>query len=442
MSLGNNVQTASGTSIDTITLSSYTVPVGSNKILFAQSGNEINATQTGNTTGVTFDGTNNFSEQVSHNRPDQARGEVWTWNAGGSTDTGDIVWTLAAEAERLRVCAHTGIDLAQQNAEATEVHDDVTENPIQTTVTTITDNAEIVDSYGDNNGNTISVSEGASGQTEMAQIDLSGMGGFSEMTGGTAGAHTLGWNSDGNQQVHVVAAFEVAAAGGGTLDVDLSDAVTVTENITVLLPVLLPSVSDTITIAEAIIVRAHLNAVVNDEVTVAEDVTVRAHLNMNVSESVSVDEDVTVLLPALTPSVFDAISVAEDVTVVLVDKLHEIDVADTVSVSESVTVLLPLLLPNVNDEVSVAEEVTVRAHVNLDVSESVTVEESTSVLLPFLGIEVEETVTVSEGVTVEFAVDVRELDLADTVSVSEGVSVVLVTGGTFRRNLLTMGVGA
>lgn len=109
---------------------------------------------------------------------------------------------------------------------------------------------------------------------------------------------------------------------GGGLSINVNDAVTIAESVTIqLLPILL-TVNDAVTVSEATTVTMSLYVAANDAITVAENVTMSlvsaGLLTITVSDSITVAESVTTLINPLRISVNDAITIGESATVVTV----------------------------------------------------------------------------------------------------------------------------
>lgn len=267
-------------------------------------------------------------------------------------------------------------------------------------------------------------------------------------------------------------AFSFTTGSGGD-DVNVFDAPTVAETVTILQANYVPSVSDSPTVAETVTVSI-FNKVVNvfdaptvaeavtvnefnlvpsvfDSVTTAETVTViEANLIVNVFDSVTASESNTVV-PNWAVSVFDSVVVSEflgywsdsiyvreSVTVQLGAQSTDVSVFDTVNVSESVTmqerllpnvfdsvtasesitVFEPTYYPSVSDSVTVAEAITSQIPVYINVFDSITAAENTSIRTASQ-ISVFDSITVAETVT---AYSDEKLSVFDSITVSESIT--------------------
>lgn len=173
-----------------------------------------------------------------------------------------------------------------------------------------------------------------------------------------------------------------SVAARSLLQPSVSDVVTVTESATALLPSLVPSVFDAVTVIDepqVIIVSAgvlpigafdavtitenvsvvlkRLTLEVFDEVTVTELAQASgSRLTPSALDAVTVTEISSVLLPFLAPSAFDTITTSDDVQVVrTLAGVLPISALDSITVTESVSAFLPILVPSAFDLVEVTD---------------------------------------------------------------------------------------
>lgn len=209
---------------NTITISSYNVPTVTNGVLFVAVGleNDIDNSSV-SVTGTTFDG-NGLTAIGEAQYLDKTAALYYSLNPSG---TGDIVVTAAEDVEVLQAIAYTVSCLEQQAPEDSATNSAGTNSTGLTTgVTSITDNAFIVDSFFSGNDNLPSV--GSSSQTEIDTIStdnggITGSMGSSYRVAGTAGSYDMVWSSSSNSEGHVVAAFETSPASAqGNLKLDVA----------------------------------------------------------------------------------------------------------------------------------------------------------------------------------------------------------------------------
>lgn len=76
---------------------------------------------------------------------------------------------------------------------------------------------------------------------------------------------------------------------------------------------------------------------------------------LNSASEVTVTENVTILVPILVPSLSDAVVVSENY---VFSYVHNPSVSDAITVTEAVTPLIPILVPSLSDAVATAENVS------------------------------------------------------------------------------------
>lgn len=90
-----------------------------------------------------------------------------------------------------------------------------------------------------------------------------------------------------------------------------SDPVTITESVSILIPTLVPSVSDTVTITESRTLQESSNLSASDNVTVTESFSSLVVIQVSVFNAVTVTENVAETIPTLFLSVSDTITLSE-----------------------------------------------------------------------------------------------------------------------------------
>ena len=119
--------------------------------------------------------------------------------------------------------------------------------------------------------------------------------------------------------------------------------ISITENVSVLLPFLVPEVSDSITVQDTADVYILLESVVYDSVGVTESTVLAFESSISVSDNVSVSEDLTVFIFVNTYSIAvnDTVSVSESTELSPLDYYRSL--SDGVVVSETVYVSVSLV---------------------------------------------------------------------------------------------------
>lgn len=164
--------------------------------------------------------------------------------------------------------------------------------------------------------------------------------------------------------IAVSEAVSVSIVGGGagaTLSVAVSDAVTVTEAVSVAVPLMGPvSVSDSVSVTENVVLTMVCNVNKSESVTVTESVLRRVDSSLSVSDAVTVSEAVTLKVTSRI-SVSDSVGVSEAVTPTLV---YNVNKSEAISVTESraLSIVTGSVVPR---SVSVSDTIVVSDTVDL-----------------------------------------------------------------------------
>jgi len=201
--------------------------------------------------------------------------------------------------------------------------------------------------------------------------------------------------------------------------ISVADTVSVAETVAVEIRVT-PAVSDTITVNETIQLAIPLPATTSDAITVSESITLAIPLPVAVSDAVSIAETVSVFIPTLTLQVADAVSVNEAVTMALGGSLVP---SDTINVTEAVTIVIPTLVPAVADAISVAEDIQARLTSYIAAADTVNVAESTA-MTGTLYIAVADTISPTDVPTVR---ETSYVSVSDAVAITESITIRLVS---------------
>lgn len=225
----NNMQyvrsSATGTSL---TEASYVVPAGTNKILVVLASFEQNPITT--ISSITHNGVALTKRAELTHSGGQNRNEIWDLQLGDTTPTGDIVATWSGSTLSRAFVAVTLADVVQQAPEATQTASG-TSSPVNTAITTVTDNALVLDVISSNVQTTPTITQGPTQVVIRASALPNSHGyGTSYFPAATAGSNTLGWTvSSGTRFPHVLVAYEdssAAAAVVSSIDDPIIDAET------------------------------------------------------------------------------------------------------------------------------------------------------------------------------------------------------------------------
>ncbi len=165
---------------------------------------------------VTFDGSGSpvaltQGPSIIHISGFSNRVEIWyLFSPDG---VGDIVATFDAAADGSCVVAVVLEGAELQAPEATSTATDPTA-PIDTSITTITANAMIIDAFGNNNANSNTVTQGPDQIEEVECLENSGFQSSLSMSSRlatSAQGYTLGWSGAWNRGAHVLTAWKEVA---------------------------------------------------------------------------------------------------------------------------------------------------------------------------------------------------------------------------------------
>ena len=204
-----------------------------------------------------------------------------------------------------------------------------------------------------------------------------------------------------------------AHSQGGSIEINISEAITVTDTVTTL-PSVMINVSEPLTVSDAVSVDplpvVEIN--ISETITVADSVNTLPSVLISISEAVGVSDSV-----GTQPSVW--IEIAEPVTVsdaVSVDPLPvvQINISESITVTDTITTL-PSVMINISESVGVSDTVDTQTSAWIEVTEAVTVTDSINITIyPVVDISISETVSVIDSI---------DLLPSVMISVSEPVSV-------------------
>ena len=204
--------------------------------------------------------------------------------------------------------------------------------------------------------------------------------------------------------------------------ISVSDSITVTDIPTVTIPLLGPlNVSDSITVTESVQLQviSFINVFetisvtestqievidfnsISDTITVSEFVQMEVVSFVNVVDSIAVT-DSTIINIVGNPSVSDTITVSESVQMEIVSFINTNDV---INLTESVVILI-IDYSSVFDTVVVTESVKMEAVIFINVSDTIIVTDLVTVTGPPMTLSVFETVTVSDFVNIGVKFDI------------------------------------
>ena len=134
--------------MSSITLASYAVSAGSDKIMAVGAGMRGTATipTISSVQHNSVNLTSRVSNKIAGGGGREIQADLYDLQLGSTTPSGDLVVTLSGTVDGLSLNTQIGHDLAQQAPEVTNTNEETsTVNDIDSTITTITANAEIVD---------------------------------------------------------------------------------------------------------------------------------------------------------------------------------------------------------------------------------------------------------------------------------------------------------
>ncbi len=240
----------------------------------------------------------------------------------------------------------------------------------------------------------------------------------------------------------------IAVDAAVTIAPSVSDAVTIADAVTLRIPVLLASVNDAVTAAETATVKPQMKPSRTDAVAVAEAATVKPQTkpsrtdavtisesasasvqvagatNVSVTDAVTIADTATVLIPILLASGTDAVTVSEAASAsVQVAGATNVSVTDSVTVGETAASNV-VTLASANDAAALAESTAVTAVTQATVNDGVAVGETANASLGAPLASATEAITVNEAVTAIVSVaGVLQVNVTDAVAVGESVTV-------------------
>lgn len=228
-----------------------------------------------------------------------------------------------------------------------------------------------------------------------------------------------------------VAAFSgnptVSIVSQSNASINVNDTVTVSESVTILIPVLVPSVNDSVTITESVSFQVFYFISTSDAVTVTESVTIIEIKNLSVSDTVTVTDVPTIGAMVLPVSGVDGLTVSESISFITFDFLS---VSDSISITESVSLAIAIL-GTVSDSITISESVSILEIFNPSVSDAVTISDVPTVFLPILTLSVFDSVSVVENISTLL---LNFNSVSDSITVTESITVTITSPSTFNGN--------
>lgn len=207
----NNVQSVGGdSSPSSVTESNYTPTAGSDKKLIVTLSSEKSAAQTHS---VTWDG--NAMEQVGSTNEIESGGtsgfsSIWYYDDPASS-AGDIVGSVGVSGNAIGMCVATLLGAKSGAPEANNTNGSSSTNPVVTTITTITNDALMIQTMAGGSGG--SVSFGGTETEHVANTQSNTLGyGLSSEAKATAGADSMSADQTSFNRI-VATVIAVAPAG-------------------------------------------------------------------------------------------------------------------------------------------------------------------------------------------------------------------------------------
>lgn len=264
---------------------------GTNRLLVISAMAWQDVAGTGTVSGVTYNGA--ALTKANATTGGAMRAEVWyIKNPTIGTNTVVVTYTGNTDARKASGVSFTNADQTSP-LDASNVASG-TSSPITLNLTTTTDNATIVDAA--TNFTTTALTIGA-GQVSVRN-DVTGSTGFAASYKGPASPATsypMSWTKAGTDDWAIVAA-SFKPNTSSDLSVTVSDSITTTENVSLLIPTLLTSVNDTVTTTESTQLLELSSIAVSDTVTSSESISILLVSQINKSEPIIVYDTRTNLL--------------------------------------------------------------------------------------------------------------------------------------------------
>lgn len=218
--------------------------------------------------------------------------------------------------------------------------------------------------------------------------------------------------------------------GPPDLGVNLNDAITLTESLIINNTELGGlNISDQLTIAEDVsISNPDLGGInVNDTISLTELINLGGVLNIATDDSITLNESSIVENTELGGiSVFDSLSLNENLALLLESS---ISVFDSITLTENLSVLNTELGGiNVNDNISISELISLGNVLNISTDEAITISESVQIEnLELGGIEINDVITSIENISTEN--ELAGISVFDEIAISEDLNLTLSQAG-------------
>lgn len=278
-------------------------------------------------------------------------------------------------------------------------------------------------------------SEGGEVQVSTSGSSSSGCWGTKDMpTAGATGTATVSASDDDGMY-----GFQFAIKGGGVanLEIDVNDTVSVNEDVVSFSPLIVAEVSDNISVSDVLEYFPDFIHITED-VQVEATTPVVDDAEIDLSDDVSVSEDVETGSSALLVNLSDDVSVTDDEFSLAVTPVR-VSVEDVVGVEEDVVLATPFVATNIDENIDVTELLIVSSQqglLSIIGEDEVVIEEGVDILLLSLNVEVSDPVAIIDDVDVlGLAVKINTSDevLVDEsapaqlsaviIAVNEGISV-------------------
>lgn len=212
-----------------------------------------------------------------------------------------------------------------------------------------------------------------------------------------------------------------------SIDLNLSDSISIAEDITILLPTLILNISDSISIAEDVVVPLPtLNLNVFDSISILDP-------QFSYPSAVFIAEDIDVLLDPLgvilsdsitiveaharnlvcNESLSDSLSIAESISMNLVCNKS---LSDSISLAESISRNLVCNI-SISDAISIAESNTWNLVCNESLSDSISLAEDIAFLFEPIGLTLSESISIAEDI--KFGAEPIAMTLSDSITIIE-----------------------
>lgn len=289
-----------------------------------------------------------------------------------ATGTHSLSMTVSGSCTMIQAAAsYSGV--AQSSPIDNTAQSTSTTDPLAVSVTVNTANSWIIAVVGFQQ-NTASVTAGANTSHLVNMDSGTRFSGWDTNSAQTTGSKTM--NFDPDTAAGFVGALLVAfKAVVSDVSISVSDQLSITDAVTRLLQSFV-SVSDQLNVSESVSRSTLLFINTSDQLTVTDTATVQGGtFNISVSDQLTLTDVASVLVPFLIINVSDQLTLTDVISVALA---VDISVSDSVTISESTSETLVSNI-SVSDQLTVTDTASIANILNISVSDQLTVTDSATI---------------------------------------------------------------